>query len=1322
MAFKTPEERQQARMLLQMAVLAATMGGRSFDDELQQLIDRALKEDESVDLEDLLRRVNDHLPNTSSTDPATWTFNDGLRASCKYFSIAIPDGFRVLTDYEEGLLSTVRPFVAVPNEIEDKDVPNADRLVCGAMPMPPLESFDKHGIDELAVMAIRSTMNTTDLGSPKVPEDWVVQGKNCSVLITRMDNGCTGYEYWIRPAIPQIGHYVRCIFSNSDAAQAETAKDTLTAMAKSVEATHPIESELTRQLDRISTQRVKPAEFNAAVEHLRSVLIVCRDRNHEANRAQYLANAEHPNNYDLTEACVLGLEAFFKRVWPLYKKLENAILFQRDKGASELELAAESNVLADSYALFLVNYLADSKGSAEYLREHGPVHRPSGYPQRLCSSARFCKGKYHELYELLEENEKELKRSIRQHINDPEESHERPARDDEPGDDAREDEPGDAIEGATCDEPNADVAEDAACDDKSADPTYDEPFGVDYPALVMTLLSDDWIFFEDDEIAWDGHHHAATGAQLNGAKVDGLLDFVNSCIPGFDDVTEVFQYFISFLNEVEKDEGLIVPRDMIAPGVQQAIREGDLTGLTLANLAACARALSVEKLEPGTYRVIFDGRLISGIPRFLDLVARLVWDLRQCTKSMRGKPFEIGFLQARNIDADHFLGSVDAPVPGAQEYAMFMKVTEAPCIALPDASEDAEYQEQASVELSPEDDMALDFVYALVRDFPCSKPISGTHHLGRAGRIEHVRVGDSLILAADWNCEFFDPAGIEVFNEQGETLGYLEGVIGPTRGALALILPHITATVESVTPLSKRRKGSKYALMDVHMELDDDATVEGILNVDPSSELLAQARGLLIRPKSERTVMSHANIDISQLKGRMDVSSFPQVESATSEVSHDETAAKTPSTADGTERQKNREAARTEYERLRNERRAAEEEAATAERIEQVGSAIEGFKEELQARERGIRDASDAACQAANDSFDRPARREALYRFYTAELERDLELTRLTRFLHAIDNMDLGPIDISSLPIEHGSATIGPLLKETESCVSDHADRLVRIRENRKNDKFWAFKKPYRDRILEHLIETGEDLTRQQIEEDLDETEGLYWNPPEGPGLKLVDFEAFLRNIPSPGPDIVSQLHYRRMLMDESHGAQKELSRLMAEIEQWEEMLSGDLEFTKSERSALEAKIKALQDRIVQAESLAEMAEDRERDYLKHRALFYIKDQATVIPQNAEIEHAAFLATRPVAKPEKTEPAKSNVPTGSAQPREKPNTAATPAATAASDVTANTSGNAAGGLILPIAAVIGFVGGCIYGGPFPGFLLAAFTTISAWITINELKK
>lgn len=1208
--------------------------------------------------------------------PMRWTFDEGIRASCDAFSIAIPDGYRILESQDDNSEDNDITFSAVPKANEDNET--SFRIAIRIAENLPEDAFEEHGIDELVIAMFRKALNDDEsMFIPNSPEHWVAQGKNCPVLVTRIYSQLFGLftrnSYLIRPISNDMSFRVEITMDEMNDDIAEEMHEPINALVSSIETTKPLKSNLTKMLDKISTQKVTPQEFCETVNHLVKVVTLCKDTENTANQLEYLRNCDEPNGYDATRAVVMGMEDFLGRIFPMFVRTFDAIEFQRSFGCTEDELTSYFEVAKAMLEPCVTICDAIDQQSAQFLSEHGPIALPDGFWKMVDSIDMQLPGTRSEMEMRIKAANEQFQAAIEEHINK------------------------------------------APNDNEESD-------GVDYPTLMMTLLSDDWFFFMDDEITWDGHHHAIAGAQLNGAKADELLDFVNSCIPGFDDVNEVFQYFVTLLNEIEKDEGLIVPRAIIAPGVQKAIREGDLTGLTLANLAACGKAFCVQKVGSGSYRVIFDGRLILGIPRFLDLVARLLWDLRQCTNSMRGKPFEICFLQARNIDADHYLGSVEAPVPGAQKYAMSMKVTEAPRIALPSASEAAEYQEQVSIELSPEDDMALNFVCALVRDFPCTKPISGTHHLGRAGRIEHVKVGDSLILAADWNCEFFDPAGVEVFNEQGETLGYLEGVIGPMRGVLALILPHVTATVESVTPLSKRKKGSKYALMDVHMELDDDATVEGILNVDPSSELLAQARGLLIQPKSERTVMSHANIDISQLKGRIDVSSFPQVESATSEVSHDETTAKTPSTADRTERQKNREAARTEYERLRNERRVAEEEAATAERIEQVRSAIEGFKEELQVRERSIRDATDAACRAANDSFDRPARREALYRFYTAELERDLELTRLTRFLHAIDNMGLGPIDISSLPIEHGSATIGPLLKETESYVSDYADRLVRIRENRKNDKFWAFKKPYRDRILEHLIETGEDLTRQQIEEDLDETEGLYWNPPEDPGLKLVDFEAFLRNIPSPGPDTVSQLHYRRMLMDESHGAQKEISRLMAEIEQWEEMLSGDLEFTKSERSALETEIKALQDRIVQAESLAEMAENRERNYLKHRALFYIKDQATVIPQNAEIERAAFLATRPVAKPEKTEPAKSNVPTDSAQPSEKPNTAAAPAATAASDVTANTSGNAAGGLILPIAAVIGFVGGCIYGGPFPGFLLAAFTTISAWITINELKK
>lgn len=1226
MAFEDPDERQQALIILRMASLTAAVGGRPFDDELQGLIDRAEEGDERIDLEDLMRRATEELPDASAADPTTWTFDEGLRASCEHFSIAIPDGYRVISDYEEsGLLSMTRPFVAVPASVEDKDIPNADRLVCGAMPAPELDDFAEHGIDELAIMMMRGSANADSFGSPKVPEDWVVRGKNCDVLITRVDNGCTGYEYWIRPAILQLGHYVRCVFSNSDADQAEAARDALTAMAQSVEATPPIESELTRQLERICSHRVASEEFVEAVTHLHAVLKICLDRNHEANRTQYLRNTEHPNDYDLTKACVLGLEAFLNRVWPLVVRLNKALLFQQKAGASKAELAAESDAVGDAFTVFLVNYLADSRGSAEFLREHGGVARPHNYPPFLSTGAQFLKGKYDEVLQIMRQNEEELQESIRQHINDPEDGT-RPTCDEIPQD-----------EGDLGDD-------DSACDEADAE-ACDEPGGVDYPALVMTLLSDDWIFFEDDEITWDGRHHAIAGAQLNGAKVDGLLDFVNGCIPGFEDCREVFQYFSAFLNEIEKDEGLIVPRGMIAPGVQQAIREGDLTGLTLANLAACAKALSVEKVKPGAYRVIFDGRLIAGIPRFLDLVARLVWDLRQCTNSLRGKPFSLTFLQARNIDADHYLGNVDVPVPGTQEYAMFMEVSEPPVIQLPNASDASAYQEQAAVELSPEDDMALTSVYALVRDFPCTMPISGTHHMGRAARIEHIKVGDELILAADWNCPFFDPVGIEVFNAQGETLGYLEAGFGPMRGALALILPHVTATVESVTPLSKRRKGSKHALMDMHMELDDDSTVEGIWNIDPSDGLLSDARGIACRPKDERTVMSHASIDISQLKGRIDVSRFANGDARSScarDDSHQETggasdsapakeAAGDPAHDDAEqrqaiERQKQAEreareraereqaererAAREERERIERER--AEKERAEQERLRaeeraraEHAARIADIKTRVSTHRAGIAKAALEAetkrraldSMRENDSIPRPRVRTALYQIYTLELIIDRETTELNELLLGLSEADAREAGVEELA---STAFEGPLLPSATQALERHHDFCRKIAQGKSGDKREPFSDPLYGRILEHVIETGGGLGAGTIRHDAEATKNVFWTPiDQQADLNIDEALAFLddpvhemlaryRRIdphreldPSDiairkykdqacinmtdgliylwfqlTPDVVSQLHYRRMLMEEAQGAVEASEAIQRKITAYEELVT----------------------------------------------------------------------------------------------------------------------------------------------------------------------
>lgn len=86
-------------------------------------------------------------------------------------------------------------------------------------------------------------------------------------------------------------------------------------------------------------------------------------------------------------------------------------------------------------------------------------------------------------------------------------------------------------------------------------------------------------------------------------------------------------------------------------------------------------------------------------------------------------------------------------------------------------------------------------------------------------------------LRADTKNKYYSPVAVEVFNTNKETLGYLQA----TSGVLCKIaenLEVLEATVESVTPLSQRRRTAKYALLDVTMR---------IKNVGSSGQLAQKA-------------------------------------------------------------------------------------------------------------------------------------------------------------------------------------------------------------------------------------------------------------------------------------------------------------------------------------------------------------------------------------------------------------------------------------------------------------------------------------------------
>lgn len=402
---------------------------------------------------------------------------------------------------------------------------------------------------------------------------------------------------------------------------------------------------------------------------------------------------------------------------------------------------------------------------------------------------------------------------------------------------------------------------------------------MDFAAFFMTFLSDDWVFFQEGEITWDGKRHAINGLQVNAAKVDGFMPFISEN-SDFDNIKEALDYFVAFLTNIETDEEFAIPRSSIAPGVAKGLPEGDLTPITFANLAACGSALIVREVGDDDYSVLFDRRLAQGIPCFFNLSARLIWDYRQLTRSGRGVPFKVGFLPTRSIDADAcFDESVDV-VPGAQDDILVMDVDCAPEISivakqsglrldtLKACLNTLDPERFAEIEGSPSDiaigtptesmmedsELFQALMLQEVRAMPRCYAIEGTGYKGRAERVEAMKPGDPVILESDWQCEYFDPVGIEVFNAENQTLGYLsldlsEGAsaVGGFR-QLACMLPYVVATVDSVTPVSARGRGAKYPLMDIRVELIDEALDRSVEPAQLTAEALDACKTMFSLP------------------------------------------------------------------------------------------------------------------------------------------------------------------------------------------------------------------------------------------------------------------------------------------------------------------------------------------------------------------------------------------------------------------------------------------------------------------------------------------
>ena len=220
---------------------------------------------------------------------------------------------------------------------------------------------------------------------------------------------------------------------------------------------------------------------------------------------------------------------------------------------------------------------------------------------------------------------------------------------------------------------------------------------------MLGLLAEDYLYFPDDTISWNGSHHEISRVDVNFMMRSGLMDRVHDAwCADMDDIEEVSQFHVGILNEIENDEALHVPKELISDIIRGPVCDGmnigaggDLTGITLANLAAMASSIRLgDEISRDTYTLMYDTRLAKGIPQFFNLMGRLIWDMRACSKSLADKPFTVNFVGVRNVDADVLYG--DEPVrsvPGAQRARKSLVVKSAPEITLPEVAKAAPTKE-----------------------------------------------------------------------------------------------------------------------------------------------------------------------------------------------------------------------------------------------------------------------------------------------------------------------------------------------------------------------------------------------------------------------------------------------------------------------------------------------------------------------------------------------------------------------------------------------------------------------------------------------------
>mgnify|MGYP004518670219 FL=1 len=404
--------REDKLSLARLAVTAAQLVGvATFPQEFLDKLERAEQGDMSIDPDELLKEINDMTPDEHTVDVASLTFDEGRVARGKHFDVGIPDGWRVVENYErDGLFEQKRPFVAVPEHVSDDDIELSNRIIyvdagdrtaklgqASAFMTAPLR-WAMFCQAHYAEMANQMTDPTSPFAAfaQKTMWDCEVDAQNtkCFILQYNTGSGINGLEFNIHPYSLDHSDYLRVCLSMDDNIDIDAVREVVKRIAATVELDKPFESDAERDLKEAFGKKLSKDEFMDLAKRIAAPIPKLFQELFTAGQTKYVFQLDG-KEVDARDATIAGarmLAEYGEKIAPYYDKLLDLYTVNDSFGETK---AADYEAYELLHSLFYKVFPGIglfSGGEKRWVLESGVLNTPAKKESRDRLESLFPKG------------------------------------------------------------------------------------------------------------------------------------------------------------------------------------------------------------------------------------------------------------------------------------------------------------------------------------------------------------------------------------------------------------------------------------------------------------------------------------------------------------------------------------------------------------------------------------------------------------------------------------------------------------------------------------------------------------------------------------------------------------------------------------------------------------------------------------------------------------------------------------------------------------------------------------------------------------------